>query len=90
MSRIVLFASARDRARSVVEGKPFLFPLESVIAQLDYLISVEEGAETDLRPLRTMNLGQIAARDIEPVDRDLAGMLHSVSAEVRQMIASSG
>lgn len=87
MSRLELFTTARERARAVLEANPFLFPLESVIAQLDYLIAVEEGTAADLGPLQTMDLGQISARDIEPVDRDLANMLHSISAEVRRMLA---
>jgi hypothetical protein len=88
MSRLELFATARERAQAALEASPFLFPLESVIAQLDYLIAVEEGTAADLGPLQTMDLGQIAARDIEGVDRDLANMLHSISAEVRRMLAS--
>lgn len=88
MSRLELFTTARERARAVLEANSFLFPLESVITQLAYLIAVEEGTAKDLDPLQTMDLGQIAARDIEPVDRDLADMLHSISAEVRRILAS--
>ncbi len=85
MTRLELFLSARQKAKAALARAPYMFPLESVIRQLDYLIRVEEGVEPDRGPLKTIDLGLVAARDLENFDRELADLLHEVSAEARRM-----
>jgi len=61
-----------------------MFPLESVIQQLIYLNKVVAGAAgKDLLP--TVNIGQIAAREFDEFDEELADLLHAVSAEVDKL-----
>lgn len=86
MSRLDLFLSARAKSQEALAERPVLFPLESVIAQLDYLVAIERGEEQDIGPLRTMDMGQIAARDIETVDRELAHLIYEVMDEVDRML----
>lgn len=85
MNRLDLFLLARDRARDAFAASPFMFPLDSVIGQLDYLIDLELGRRQDRELVHTLDLGLIAARDIEPLDRALAELLHDVSNEARHM-----
>lgn len=85
MDREELFLNALDKSIAALDRAPFMFPLESVIRQLTYLIEVEKGlAPKD--QLLTFDLGSIAARDIDQFDDELASLLHKVSAEVDKII----
>lgn len=81
-----LFQNALIKSKEALDKAPYMFPLESVIEQLKYLIDLEDGNNTDRSQLDTINLGQIAARDIEQLDANLADLLHDVSAEVTKMV----
>lgn len=87
MSRIEIFELALQKTKAVLSKNPTMFPLESVVKQINYLIDVERGA-VGRDDLKTINIGQIAARDIDDFDEDLADILHTVSAEVRGMTGS--
>lgn len=84
MDREELLSDALVKSKDAISRFPFMFPLESVIKQLEYLIDVESG-RADCSGLKTINIGEIAARDIEELDGNLAKTLHEVSAEVRKM-----
>lgn len=86
MSRSELFSEALHKSKEALEKAPFMFPLESVIKQLEYLIDVESGRASKDK-LETINIGQVAARDIDEFDEDLADILHEVSAEVQGLIS---
>jgi len=85
MKREMLFSKAVEKSKEALEKAPFMFPLESVIRQLNYLIEVEKGIAPKGQ-LSTINIGQIAARDIDEFDEDLADLLHEVSAEVDELV----
>ena len=82
--RIKLFTSALEESRALLSAYPFMFPLESVITQLDYLVDVENG-KAERTELNAIRIGQIAARDIENLSPDLAALLHKISAETKVM-----
>lgn len=86
MTRAELFSLALSRSREALVRFPFMFPLESIIKQLEYLIEVEAG-RSDGADLSTICIGEITARDIDDLDEELAALLHMVSAEVRLMSA---
>jgi len=85
MDRKDLLSDALVKSREALSRFPFMFPLESVIKQLEYLIEVDSG-RADGGDLKTINIGEIAARDVDELDESLAVTLHEVSAEVRKMI----
>lgn len=87
--RIRLFEEALARLRVALEKAPYMFPLESVIAQIQYLLDVESGKSVDRSRLATISVGQIAARDIDNFDESLAELLHEVSAEARDMVSEA-
>jgi hypothetical protein len=86
MDRLEKFLSAREKTRDALDRAPYMFPLESVISQLDYLIALERGEQADRSDLKSISIGQIAARDIDNFDPLLAELLHDVSAEVQNML----
>ena len=59
--------------------------IDSVIRQIDYLIDLETGLSTDRSRLKEIILGVQAAREIEPLDADLAEMLYTVSEQAQRM-----
>jgi hypothetical protein len=75
-------------ARTQVEGKlaerPDFRPLLSIKTQLDYLGAYLAGAADGGR-LKDINIGLVAAREIEGWDDDLANLLHQIAAEVRAL-----
>lgn len=84
-TRIQLFQTALAKSKEALDKAPYMFPLESVIEQLKYLIDLEDGTNSDRSQLNSIDLGQIAARDIESLDSNLADLLHDVSSEVTNM-----
>jgi hypothetical protein len=56
--------------------------LKSIAEQLDYLIGIERGDITDRSKLTAINIGVIAAREVEDMDLSVAMKLHKLNAEV--------
>ena len=84
-NRIALFEKALASSRQAFAKAPYMFPLAAVIDQLQYLLNLETGKTLDRAALGTITIVQIAARDIETFDPELADLLHDVSAQVRLM-----
>lgn len=57
--------------------------LDSVISQLEYLIALQEGANSSRERLANISLGVIAAREIEGIDDRLSDMLYEIAANVK-------
>ena len=55
---------------------PWSKALQSVSVQLDYLISLEKGEISDVSRLKDINIGVIAAREIEDMDPEVAMQIH--------------
>lgn len=87
--RINLLEEALLKSRAAFERAPNMFPLASVIAQIQYLLDVESGKAVDKSRLATVSIGQIAARDIDTFDESLAELLHEVAAEACVMLSEA-
>lgn len=61
--------------------------LDSVIEQLNYLLSLANGTSSDDSRLKDINIGLIAVRELEGGDDALANMLYELEQEVRDRIA---
>ena len=84
MNRLALFSEARARSEQVKLQNPSSRALSSIIDQLSYLINVEDG-KVDGSRVKDINIGVLAAREIEDIDLGLANQLHEVSAVVRSI-----
>jgi len=87
--RINLLEEALLKSRAAFERAPNMFPLASVIAQIQYLLDGESGGAVDESRLATVSIGQIAARDIDTFDGSLAELLYEVSAEARVLLSEA-
>lgn len=85
MDRLRLFRLARAEASAHEERWGSHQAIQWIIEQLEYLEGVEVGSIEDRSLLRRINLGLLAAREIEDRDARLAKLLHKVSAEVEKM-----
>ncbi|WP_288105669.1 immunity protein Tsi6 family protein [Limnobacter sp.] len=86
MNRLVLFKKSLEEASALYRRCPNFFPLLSAINQLEFLIDFEQGNE-NFEKLKTIDIGLLAAREIESFDEGLAELLHQVSSEVRDMLS---
>jgi hypothetical protein len=85
MTSDILFQRALDRAILLREKYPELETIYSIIKQLEYLIELDAGRSTDRSRLNEIIVGVQAAREIEPLDPDLAEMLYAVSEQSKHM-----
>lgn len=85
MKRIELFEIALIKTEETFKKFPNFFVLSSAIDQLKYLLDMENKNIRDLSILKKMTIGQIAARDVDSLDANLADLLHKVSGEIRKM-----
>jgi hypothetical protein len=85
MTRLERFQTALDRCARLLAQYPQSRALVSIMEQLRYLIGVESGAVSDRSRIRSINIGVLAAREVEDMDQEVAELLHSISAEARGM-----
>lgn len=85
MNRLELFKKALIRTQELFRRYPYMMPLKSIEAQLNYLIELEEGKNTDKSRLKDIIIGILAVREVENTDQELAEMLHKTQGEVDKM-----
>jgi Tsi6 len=85
MTRLELFQEALLATKSLQAKYAHSKPIQSVVDQLSYLVDLQSRLSTDRSKLTTINIGVIAAREIEDIDMGLAEKLHEVAAVVRTM-----
>jgi hypothetical protein len=61
--------------------------LLSIEKQLEYLIDLEEGRCSDRSLMANLNLGLLAARELEPDDMELANLIYQVTESAKSMKA---
>ena len=86
MNRLNLFRTANESAERLLLTYPDSVALKSVMAQLRYLIDVEAGVSEDTSKLGQINIGVLAAKEIEDMDAGVAEELYAVTAEVKKML----
>lgn len=85
MTRSALLNDALVQARALQLRYPGARTIASIARQLTYLVELESGGTNDRSRLSDIILGVQAAREIEPLDMDLAETLYKVSSEVKLM-----
>lgn len=75
--------SAIKEVERLQKRHPQLVVLDSILAQLDYLLDLETGKSQDRSRLTDIILGVQAVREIEPLNEQLAGLLFAISDTTR-------
>ena len=84
MGNLDIFLEALRRVEDLHSKFPDVQTIQSIIRQLEYLIGVKNGSN-DRSRLGEIILGVQAAREIEPLDGELAELLYRISDEAKQM-----
>ncbi len=82
MALVVLLSQAAAETNTMLSETPDNPSLLSIKAQLEYLRRYAAGQITDDR-LKDINLGLLAAREIQGWNDALANMLHEISAQIQ-------
>lgn len=85
MNRLQLFKQTLEVCQKRLKQSPRSQPLTSIEKQLEYLIDLEEGRSLDVYLRTNLNLGLLAARELEPHDMKLANLICDVTEAVNQM-----
>lgn len=85
MDRLRLFHKALDACVKLQGQYPEDETIDSIIKQIQYLISLETGQNRDRSRLKDIVIGIQAAREIEPLDLGIAQLLYAVDIEAGRM-----
>jgi hypothetical protein len=86
MNRVDLFRKAIVECLGLQRRYASCPALISIEKQLRYLLDIELGLRADRELLNSITIGLIAAREIEPLDLDVATTLYDVASEVHLMM----
>jgi hypothetical protein len=84
MNRVSLFKKVLDECRKRHKKSPDFRLIISIEKQLEYLIDLEEGRRTDTELMANLNLGLLAARELEPHDMGLANLIYDVTEAIKR------
>jgi hypothetical protein len=85
-----LLVTALAGAQRLKERYPGDYAAASVVAQLSYLLDLQEGRRSDWARIGDLTLGILAVREIEPLDESLAALLYEVADGVQGMRRPAG
>lgn len=80
-----LLKSARSLTEQEYKANPSEIPLQSVLSQLDYLIALEAGVESDQSALQEINMGYLAVYPLaDVISNELSTQLCDISQSVKR------
>ncbi|MBS0254231.1 MAG: hypothetical protein JSS36_03210 [Proteobacteria bacterium] len=85
MNRLDILSQALHAVQVLEAEFPSSRVLHSASGQLRYLIDLEMGCVTDRSQLESINLGVIAAREVEDMSPSAAQKLHAASRQAQAM-----
>jgi hypothetical protein len=65
---------------------PESIALKSIISQLKYLIDLNNRVCSDQSKLSAINIGVLAAREVEDMDHRIAEQLYLIAADIKRII----
>lgn len=80
-----LFERALQKCNELLNQYPDNGALLSISHQIEYLLSLETGVNTDRSRLKEIIIGVLTAREIEPLDEEAAELFYKVSGEAKQI-----
>ena len=83
--RLELFSEARVRCEELMLSYPENRALISIAKQIEYLIGLESGVHCDRSRLKEIVIGVLTAREIEPLDADVASLFYKVAGEATRV-----
>jgi hypothetical protein len=85
VTRLEIFEEALASTKCLREKHPCDAAIQSIIKQLEYLVQLADGKESDATRLKDIIITILAVREIEPLDMSVANQLYRVVEEVESM-----
>ena len=85
MDRIQLFQEALDACVQLQQRYGQRAMIESIVRQLQYLVSLATGQNRDRSRLKDIVIGTLAAKEVEHLDLQCARLLYDADSEARRM-----
>jgi hypothetical protein len=83
--RMVLFEQGLARCRALLLKHSDSRALRSIEKQIEFLIDLEMGRTSEVGRLQEITIGVLTAREVEPLDEEVAELLYEVASEARRM-----
>jgi hypothetical protein len=83
--RIALFEQGLARCRALLLQHSNSRALRSIEKQIEFLIDLETGRTSEVNRLQEITIGVLTAREVEPLDEEVAELLYEVASEARRM-----
>lgn len=83
--RLTLLQNGKAKCYDLLSKYPNSVALQSVAKQIEYLINLEEGAQSDRSRLKDITIGVLTAREIEQLDEDVAEIFYKIASASRAM-----
>ena len=80
-----LFEKALRKCNELLNQYPNHGALLAIARQIEYLHGLETGVNPDRSRLKEITIGVLTAREIEPLDEDVAELFYKVSGEANRM-----
>lgn len=81
--RLELLESGQKKCRELLSKYPSSVALQSVAKQIEYLIGLEQGMESDRSHLKEITIGVLTAREIEQLDADAAETFYQIASTAK-------
>jgi len=83
--RIALFERGLERCRALLLQHPNSRALRSIEKQIEFFIDLEMGRTSEVNRLQEITIGVLTAREVEPLDEEVAELLYELASEARRM-----
>jgi hypothetical protein len=83
--RLKLFEQGLDECNALLCRFPDSRALQSIKKQIEFLIGLEKGTEHDVARLREITIGVLTAREVEPLDEDVAEVFYKIAGEATRL-----
>ncbi|HXE04808.1 MAG TPA: immunity protein Tsi6 family protein [Bryobacteraceae bacterium] len=82
---LLLLEDGQKKCNRLLSQYPTNTALQSVAKQIEYLIGLESGSNSDRSRLKDITIGVLTAREIEPLDDDAAETFYQISSTAKRM-----
>jgi hypothetical protein len=83
--RLLIFEQGLEECRTLLVRYPDSRALQSISKQIEFLIDLEKGLTHDANRLHEITIGVLTAREVEPLDGDVAELLYKIASEASRM-----
>lgn len=84
-NRLELLEAGQKKCRELLSQYPDSVALQSVAKQIEYLMALEQGMQSDRSRLKDITIGVLTAREIEQLDVNAAETFYQIASAAKLM-----